>query len=269
MIIDFHTHVFPDKIAAKTIDYLAKKCDIPPYSDGSVNGLLQRLGEAKVDIGVTLPVVTSPKQFESINRFAGEINAAYEKSSPRLISFAGIHPLCEDIEGKMKAIKNAGFIGVKIHPDYQETFIDDDGYVRIMRAAAENDLVVVTHSGVDGGYRDLPVKCTPERVLRLLKKAPHSKLVLAHLGANEMFGEVLESLCGLDVYFDTAFILKYVDKEIFKRILDKHGKERILFATDSPWSNIKDDVEKLRSFELGKETEEMIFSQNAKKLLGI
>ena len=79
-----------------------------------------------------------------------------------------------------------------------------------------------------------------------------------------MFDEVLETLCGENVYFDTAYVLRYIGKETFLKLLEKHGEDRILFATDSPWSNIQDDVAILRSYELQKETEEKLLCENAK-----
>ncbi len=269
MIIAFHTHIFPEKIAKRTIDFLVEKGGTPAYHDGTDKGLLAEVERAGIDLAVILPVVTAPKQFESINRFASEINELYKDSSPALLSFGGIHPRCEDIEGKMKGIKEMGLLGVKIHPDYQETPINDEGYVKILECAKEYDLTVVTHAGVDGGYRDRPVMCPPDKTLELIRRVPHSKLVLAHLGGNEMFSEVYNTLAGEDVYFDTAYILKHVGKEMFEKILKKHGEDRILFATDSPWSGIKEDAEILRSFGLGERIEEKIFSENAKKLLNI
>ncbi|MBE6578091.1 MAG: metal-dependent hydrolase [Ruminococcaceae bacterium] len=268
MIIDFHTHIFPDKIAGKTIELLSEKGGIPPFSNGTVNGLIDKMEKADTDISITLPVLTSPSQFDSVNRFASGVNSAFSDKKRRLISFAGIHPACEDIEAKMAFIKENGFLGVKIHPDYQVTFIDDDGYVRIMQCAKEYDLIVVTHAGVDGAYRDT-VHCPPERTLNLLRKVPHSKLVLAHMGANEMFDEVLQKLCGEDIYLDTAYVLRFIGKDTFKKILEKHGEDRILFATDSPWSDIGGDVDIIKSFDLGSQTEQKIFCENAKKLLGI
>ncbi len=269
MIIDFHTHIFPEKIADKTISLLAENGHTKPYSDGKAKGLVSRLCEAGADIAVTLPVLTSPKQFDSVNAFARAINEEYERSTPRLISFAGIHPDCEDIEGKMSFIRECGFLGIKIHPDYQNTFIDDDKYAEILRCAKENDLIVVTHAGVDGAFRDREVKCTPERVLRLIDRVPYSKLVLAHLGANEMADEVMQKLCGADVYFDTAYVLKYTSRDTFCELLSRHGKNKILFATDSPWSDIKDDVNIIRSFSLNKFTEQRILCDNACELLGL
>ena len=269
MIIDLHTHIFPSKIAKKTIEYLSKKGGIPPFSDGEAEGLTKKMKEAGVDVAVNLPVVTDPAQFESVNRFAVEINRSYGDGDSRIISFGGIHPACTDIKGKMKWIKEQGFIGIKIHPDYQETFIDDDGYIEILRAAKELDLVVVTHSGIDIGYRGMPVRCTPERATRVIDKVGHDKFVLAHMGASEMEDQVIEHLCGKNVYFDTAFVLQIISEKNFREILLRHGEDKILFATDSPWGDMTEDVKRIRNYELGKETENKIFYENGKKLLGI
>ena len=269
MIIDFHTHIFPDKIATKTIDLLSAKGGIPPFSDGTVVGLTDKMEKAGADVCVTLPVLTNPTRFDSVNHYAAEVNSAFEGKENRLISFGGIHPKCEDIDGKMKQIKEMGFLGVKLHPDYQDTFINDEGYVRILRCAKEYDLVVVTHSGVDVGFKGQPIKCTPTLALELIRKVPHSKFVLAHMGANEMFEEVYDMLCGEDVYFDTAYVLRFIGEDMFKKIMKKHGSDRILFASDSPWSDIVNDINIIKSFGLEKNTEKKLFSENAKRLLGI
>lgn len=270
MIIDFHTHIFPDRIAEKTIEYLSLKGNISPFSDGTKNGLFDRLREAQADIALNLPVITNPTQFDSVNRFAKEVNESFAQSRNKgIMSFAGIHPLCDDLDEKMKWIKNNGFLGIKLHPDYQETFIDDEKYERILALAKELDLIVVTHSGADIAYRGYPVRCTPDRVLKLIRKVRHPKLVLAHLGASEMSEEVYEKLCGEDVYFDTAFVLRFTDKDTFTKIVKKHGDDRILFGSDSPWSGIERDIDIIRSFDLPKNTEDKIFFKNSKKLLGL
>ncbi len=270
MIIDFHTHIFPERIASRTIDFLAEKGNVTPNSDGTDSGLCRALTDAGVELGITLPVVTAPKQFDSINSFAAEINKKYGTgSAPRLISFAGIHPACENIREKMRFIKESGFLGVKLHPDYQGTYFDDDGYVEIIKAARDNDLIVVTHAGVDIGFPGEPVRCTPERIRRVIKRVPYKKLVLAHMGANDMFDDVYNLVAGEDVYLDTAYVLRFIGKEMFTKILEKHGEDRILFASDSPWSDIKNDVDILKSYALDERAEEKIFSKNAKGLLGI
>lgn len=269
MLIDFHTHVFPDKIAVPAVDLLAKRGGIPPYSDGTVSGLLSRLSSAGVDIAVNLPVLTRPEQFASTLRFANEIN---EKSytGARIISFAGVHPDMEDIEGTIESIKNAGILGIKIHPDYQGVFFDDERYVKILSLAKEAGLITVTHAGFDVAYPDEEIKCTPKRVLRLLDKiGGYPKLVLAHLGANTLFDDVYSSLAGEDVYFDTSYVLHDISEDMFLKILSKHGTDRILFATDSPWRDIACEVEIIKRYKLGAEIEDKLFSGNAMRLLNL
>ena len=269
MIIDFHTHVFPDKMAKKTIELLSVKGGIPAFSDGTVAGLLETMEKAGVELSVTLPVLTNPQSFESVNRFAAELNRAYSQGEQRLVSFGAIHPLCQDIDKKMKALKDMGFLGVKLHPDYQECFITHEGYIRILQCAKEYDLIALTHAGYDVGYPNAPIRCTPALAREVIDKVKHSKFVLAHCGSTKLSDDVLTLLCGQDVYLDTAYVLQYMGRERFSEIVRRHGEDRILFGSDSPWSSMEKDVNTLRSFGLGKSTENKIFSENAKALLGI
>ena len=269
MIIDFHTHVFPDKIAKSTIETLKLRSNGNPSTDGTVDGLVMAMERANADICVTLPVLTKASQFDSVTKFAQSVNEKFSGQKRRLISFAGMHPRCEDIDGKMAYLKSIGIKGVKIHPDYQSTYIDDDGYVEILKCAKKYDLIVVTHSGVDDGYKGETVKCPPERVLKVIDAVGHDKFVLGHYGAHKQWNEVLECLAGTNVYFDTAFTLHEIDEDLFKKILDKHGEDKVLFATDCPWRDIKTDVDILKSFNLSKETQDKIFYKNALRLLNL
>ena len=270
MVIDFHTHVFPEKIAKSTIEALAKNSTSIPYTDGTVQGLIDAMERADADISIALPVLTKPTQFESVAKFVIGVNQSFEnKTGRKIISFAGMHPACEDIDGKMQYLQSQGIKGVKIHPDYQQTYIDDDGYYEILRCAKKYDLIVVTHSGVDDGYSQYPVRCTPERVLKLIKEVDHGKFVLGHYGAHRLWEQTLEMLAGENVYFDTAYTFNDISEELFKKILFKHGTDKVLFATDCPWRDIKDDLSILRSYKLDKEVEDKILYKNALNLLKI
>lgn len=267
-IIDFHTHIFPDKIAEKTIGFLMEKGGIPAYSNGTLSGLKKELDEGQVCVGVALPVLTKPESFESILRFTQAVNEGYFSGEHNVLSFAGIHPDCEDIEGKMAQIKACGFKGVKIHPDYQQTFIDDERFIRILNAAIDEDLIVVAHAGFDVGYPEC-THCTPIRTVRALDSLKGDiKLVLAHMGGCRMHEEVYELLAGRNVYFDTSYVLDEMDKGFFLKTVEKHGADKILFATDCPWKKPKTLVEALRSMGISKEDEDKIFYKNAEKLLG-
>ena len=122
MVIDFHTHIFPETIAATTISALETKAGMKAATDGTINGLLTSMDKAQVNTSVILPVVTKPAQFESVNAFAVKVNENY---NGRLISFGGIHPDSDDYKAELDRIKALGLKGVKIHPDYQGVMIDD------------------------------------------------------------------------------------------------------------------------------------------------
>ena len=64
MIVDFHTHIFPDKLAARALYKLSNNIDniYPVVTDGTVRGLLDRMDEWGIDISVVQPVLTSVSQ---------------------------------------------------------------------------------------------------------------------------------------------------------------------------------------------------------------
>ena len=270
MIVDFHTHVFPDAVAPKALSALTSKSSDLPFTDGTYNGLLKSMSNVGADISINLPVLTKPTQFDGVLDFATKINSLFvEGEYPSVISFAGFHPLCDNVKEKMHEIKKRGIKGIKIHPDFQFTFFDDEKYVEIVKRAADEDLIVVTHAGIDNGFKEYPVRCTPERVINLYEKVGYNKLVLAHLGGHKLWEEVLQKLCGLDLFFDTAFTFYGIKENTFKEIVGSHGSEKILFATDSPWSDLKSDINKLGEYITDKKDLDNITYKNALKLLSL
>ena len=265
MVIDFHTHIFPDKIAAKTIEHLENVGRIKAATDGTLNGLLASMERCGVDLSVILPVATKPSQFESIQNFAKMINEQYQG---RLLSFGGIHPDCEDYKKELDTIKKLGFQGIKIHPDYQGVMIDDVRFMRIIEYASELGLIILTHAGIDIGLPE-PVHCPPKKMRKVLDAIKPEKMVLAHYGGWSQWDEVYEYLAGENVWLDTAFIYDAITREQFLKIMEKHGSDKILFATDSPWSDMAKGIDWIKELSLPAQVEEAIFSGNAKRLLGL
>lgn len=268
MIIDFHTHIFPEKVAEKAIPKLADVINIAPSTSGTADSLLDSMDRAGIHTSVILPAVTNVKQFDSIIRFAHAINERdYPKDRPRLFSIAGIHPDMPDYKEKLTLIHRMGFRGIKIHPDYQGVFFDDIRYMRILDKASELGLFTITHAGFDP-YSPGKVHCTPERVRRVLDEAAPQKLILAHMGCNEFYDKSEELLVGQDLYMDTAYSLCHMDRQQLCRMIKNHGAHRILFGTDSPWTDQAESVSVLRSLPLKDEEREQILWKNGAELLG-
>lgn len=268
MVIDFHTHIFPEKIAARTIEKLENIANIKAFTDGREESLVASMKSAGVDISVVLPVVTRPEQFNTVNEFAAQLNEKYQDKPYRLVSFGGIHPDTLDFKRELRVIKNLGLKGIKLHPDYQNTYIDDIKYMRILDYATELGLISVVHSGVDIGYPN-HVRCTVERIRKVMDEVAPEKMLLAHYGAFGLWDEVEQFIAGENVYFDTAYTFGFIQEEQFRKILDKHGADKILFATDSPWSGQKESLDTLKQFVSGQQELADIMGNNAEKLLQI
>src|SRR5699024_1131618 len=74
MVIDIHTHTFPDKLAATTIPKLEGMSHTRAYVDGTVSGLRASMARAGVDASLVLPVATNPRQVVHVNDSSAQIN---------------------------------------------------------------------------------------------------------------------------------------------------------------------------------------------------
>ena len=266
MLIDFHTHVFPDALAPRAISALAESANETPSTDGTVAGLRASMKAAGITHSVTLPVLTKPSQFDSVNEYAASLEGV-----PGIIPFGGAHPDDPDIDARLDRLVSLGLRGVKLHPAYQRTFVDDEKYVRLIRGAVERGLVVLLHSGFDAGFPD-ELHCPPERAARMLDlvgEAGRGRIVLAHSGANLMPDEVIRHLAGRDVYFDLGYTLGNDDLEQTRRVIRAHRTDRILFATDSPWNDQSEDAGRLDMLGLTPDEREAVAWRNAARLLGM
>ena len=279
MIIDIHTHTFPEAIAAVTIDKLSQVAHIHPFTDGTAAGLAESMTTAGVDLSVILPVATRAKQVPGINDSAAAIN---EKNG-KLFSFGCIHPDYDQWREDLDRVVDLGLKGIKIHPVYQGVNQDDLRYLRILERAGELGLIVITHGGIDVGYPEAD-QCSPDKIARAVRQVGPVKLVAAHMGAWRQWGEAMELLCDLpSVYLDTSFStgvmtprqegdylpeeLVLLDETRFVGMVRAFGVHRILFGTDSPWSDQLESIRWIQSLPLSEEDKTAILGGNTQQLL--
>ena len=280
MIIDIHTHIFPDRMAERTVTSLAKVAHIAPQTKASASSLMDSMEEAGIDLSVILPVATKASQVETINTVACENNRLYKG---KLFSLGGMHPEYENWYDELARVKELGLKGIKIHPVYQGYDIDSPRFLNILKRCAELDLIVITHAGDDIGFPGM-VHCSPEMCLHVKQEIPQLKFVLAHMGGWQNWDMVCELLADTDVLIDTAFSIEPVHRlgdhwqsgepkllsiEQFKNMIALFTPDRVVFGTDSPWANQKEYVSLMRSLGLPYEDYEKIMYSNTAALLGI
>ena len=190
--------------------------------------------------------------------------------------------LFENYKEELRRLKQNGIAGIKIHPAYQNVDLDDIRMMRMIECASELGLIVLTHAGIDIGLYHHNY-CSVRHILNVIDQVHPPKLVLAHMGGWGCWDEVEQDLAGAPVFLDTAFSIgpitpnpnqtdrPYLEENLsdedFTRITRKHGMDKILFATDSPWQEQKDYIERVRRTGLTPAEQELIFGENAKKLL--
>ena len=141
-------------------------------------------------------------------------------------------------------------------------------YMRILDYASELGLITIVHTGIDIGFPD-HVRCTPMMIRRVLDEVAPEKLVLAHYGGFKMWEEAGELIAGKNVYLDTAYLFDFIEDDLFLQILKKHGADRVLFATDSPWSGQKESLSHLKGLSIPNEDLDKILGGNACELLNL
>ena len=234
MIIDFHTHTFPDDIAERAVQKLRRSSRIRAYSDGTAEGLRRNAEEAGIGLSVVQPVATSPAQVEHINtraiqrnreEFSGGKETGGEKSESRLLSFGCIHPEYENYRGELRRIAEAGVPGIKLHPYFHGCDMDDIRYLRILDAAAENGLIVLTHAGYDQGFPG-EHSCRVPMLRRIMTEVKGLTLVAAHMGGWKDWEQVPELLADTGVYLDTSFATGGIEPEEGKEAYWAVGSDR-------------------------------------------
>jgi uncharacterized protein len=261
-VIDFHTHAFPDQLAASALEQLHDKSgDYLAYHNGTIRGLLQSMDRAGIEKSVVVSIATRPKQVTNITDWAASIR------TDRIIPFSSIHPQFRDFENELDRIKSIGLRGVKFHPMYQHFVIDDPELIPLYRAIAERGLICLFHAGWDIAYPESD-QAAPWRILNLHQAVPELKIIAAHLGGWQVWDEVARCLLGRPIYLETSFSIREAKTSEFRQILDNHSPDYFLFGTDSPWLDQKEELDAWKELDIPDKFKEKIFLKNAERLLG-
>jgi len=261
MIIDIHTHVWPDKIAHKAREYLEGLFKVKMIGEPCLSTLQEFMRKNAVDISVVNSVASKPEQVPGINDWL------FKLRSDTIKIFCAMHPDYPQWKEELKRIKDNGD-GIKMQPEFQNFYVDSVDNYPLYEEIENLGLPLLFHCGKELS-RTMLVRSSPPRIARIMQKFPRLKLIAAHFGGFELWDEVKIHLLGKDVYLDTSFFFSFLPKEEIRELVLGHRPDRLLFGTDFPLIDQGKDIEFLRSLDLSAELKDRIFSGNAKELLGI
>lgn len=263
MLIDIHTHAFPDRIAESAIVRLAHASGgLSPQTGGSVASLTEEMKKDGVTLSVVQSIATNPKQMHNVNDFSSEINGM-----DGILAFGSVHPDAPDALEEVERIHAMGLKGIKFHPDYQGFYADDIKMKPIYKKISSLGLITLFHAGYDYGFYP-PYRAMPDNILGAIKWFD-SPVIAAHWGGVGCGLEVIKKLAGMDIWFDLSFGYSHMPKGVAQMIADKHTPDRLIFGSDMPWHRPSWEKRLIESLDFSDEDKEKIYWKNAKKLLNL
>lgn len=261
MYIDFHTHIFPDLLAKRSIPFLEQQGKVKAQLDGTLASLLQSMDRANIEKSIICSIATRPSQFDSILAWSDEIR------SPRIIPLPSVHPEDRHMVEHIGRISRAGFLGIKLHPYYQQFSVDDKRLFPAYERLAAEKLLVVMHTGHDIAFPASDI-AAPWRIAKVVEQFPELLLITTHCGAWKQWEEVRRFLLGRPVYMDVSFSLDMMGREKAKAFLESHDEDYLLFGSDSPWEDQVRAISQVKELHLAPQREEKLLRGNALRLLG-
>ena len=259
--IDFHTHIYPDAIAAKAADSIREFYDGEgnPTIHGTASMLLERGLMAGTSRFVILPVALRPDRTRHINDFILQKTA----EQPRFLGFGTIHAGMENIIDEVDYIRQKGLRGIKMHPDSQVFDIDDPRLLPVYEHI-QGKLPVILHMG-DKRYN----YSHPERLRRVLELFPRLQVIAAHFGSYQIHEEAYKNLKDKDCFFDVSSSLMFMDEGVAENYINHYGAERFVYGSDFPMWDPVVEMERFLKLKLTDDQFEQIAHKTAKQILGL
>lgn len=204
------------------------------------------------------------KDLAAVNERLAE--SCREVTDVRLIPFGAINPRDANWEADLDRCAGAHAMrGIRLHPNYHGYTLEDRAFAKLLRAAAERELIVSLAPVMEDvrmmhpGLRVPAVDLGPLEAL--IKQTAGLRLLLLNALRRSVPGELVTAG---DVYFDIGMLEGVGGLE---RVLKTMPLDRVLFGSYSPMFYFEAAPLKLQESRLGHHQRRAIMSENARGLL--
>ena len=231
MLIDVHTHIFADKIAAKATEFLTEYYSISVPYKGTLTELAQIAIKDQFDAIVCFNAATKPTQVKKANDWIIKHIPSQIDEMLKIVRFGCYHVGDKNWKNEIDRLRSAGIKGIKIHPEFQNIDLSDERLYPFFEEIRD-DFVVLVHVGDPVISQDN--RSTPRKIAKLALKFPRTRFIAAHMGGYLFWDDAIEQLRDVNVWVDTSSAMEYITQEKAKELLDAFGVERILLGSDYP-----------------------------------
>lgn len=278
MIIDFHTHIFPPEVKERRQECVgpdpcfAELFASPKARIATAEELIASMDEAEVDVSVALNMGwASHENCKRTNDYILEAASRYPK---RLIPFCAIQPKAGDAAiAELERCARGGARGIgEMRSDTQGFDLADKEVMGpVVEVARKHNLIFLTHASEPVGHQ-YPGKgaITPDSLYRFILNYPELTVVCAHWGGGLPFYALMPEVASAlkNTFFDTAATPFLYRAQVFERVAEIAGADKILFGSDNPLISPRRIIAQIESVDLSQEAKSLILGGNAQRLLG-
>jgi len=277
MIIDCHTHIFPDEIRKARKRFCESDKGFSSIYKNSktkiagVEDLITSMDESGVERSVICGFSWSRPDLCSLhNEYLIESASRYPN---RLIVFISL--LFSDPDWSERELDRTMKFGVRgvgeiAFYHHKMTFQTIDTMKPILNQMEKQRIPLLLHANERLGHSYPGKGMTPlERFYEFILSFPSLPILLAHWGGGlpfyELMPEVAEAMT--NVYYDTAASPFLYSKKIYAIVSEIVGARKILFGTDFPLISPRRYFQELKESGLSKEDRENILGFNFLRLM--
>ncbi len=278
MKVDVHTHIWPDRIAAATLESMTRTVGLESIAPNTIAGIKAHMADSGVDKSIVLGVVERADQVRRANDWLISIQ------DEQLVPFGAMHPDLEDKGAEIARLRESGIKGVKLHPIINGFYPDDPKMFPIYEEMGES-MVLAIHCGrmprtqglrsehrAENRAEPQPVFAAPERIMNVVRQFPKLRVIALHLGGFYMLDEAERELIGREnILIDTTWppSLRELTPQTLTSIINKQGAHKVCFGTDFPLASQSSEAEYIQSLPLPDSAREGILGENARQFIGL
>lgn len=297
-VIDSHVHLFQSAEAGRK----AMRGMSQTGFWGTLNELEQVIGESGISYAATVATIPLKVMFEArIERFEGKDEERLEfqekvreemverlrrynrwlcqqaRENRTFLPFIAIDPFI-GTDGMLSEIEECfnhhGARGLKLHPMLGQYYPHASSLWPVYEKAQEMAIPLIFHGGRSPESPDV-MYSHPAEFKPILDSFQRLKIVIAHIGMDFWDDSISMSRNFPNCFFDTSGAISSnpVEEGLSdtraREIIHEIGINKVLFGSDFPWFNPKEDIERMENLGLKDHELEMIFHKNAVRVFGL
>jgi len=220
----------------------------------SAKQLVSMMDRNRVHRAVVVPMASNQKHNE---RLLKELKSHLD----RLVGFLWVNPRSPEMLRSLKDMGLlAGFRGFKLRSESDIFRIDNMRLLNpVLEVARGLQKPIFIHSSGEGSFSD------PNAIGRVAAAFPDVTIIMGHMGGGT-YGAIRMGRNHPNIILETSGA---EDPRIISEAVRTLGPERVIFGSDSPYCDQREELAKIEALRLSTEQKEMVMGRNAERVVGL